>query len=102
MVLLILFFGGVLLTAGDVCMKKWVISNNYNHFIYGMIYYIVGMLFLAYSFKFKNIATASAIFVVFNIVTLIIFSFIMFKEPISNRQLIGIGIVILGIFLIEI
>jgi multidrug transporter EmrE-like cation transporter len=49
----------------------------------GMLIYMVAMAFLAYRFKQKNIAFASMIFVVFNILTLAIASHILFHEKLS-------------------
>jgi len=71
---LLLFFGGIILTIGDIIIKKWTINNDYFLFSIGIFVYMVAMVFLAYSFKFKNIAVASTIFVVFNVVSLTIIS----------------------------
>lgn len=79
-----------MLTIGDIVMKKWVSSNNSSLFIIGLAIYLIGMIFLAYSFKYKNIAVASTIFVIFNIVTLSIVSLALFKESLTVSQIIGI------------
>ena len=100
--LLILFIGGATLTLGDIVMKRWVISNNVYEFIFGIFIYIIGMMFLSWSFKHKNIAVASTIFVVFNVITLMIVSWIFFKEPLSIKEILGISLGIIGILIMEI
>ena len=60
--LFILFIGGLILTAGDIVMKKWVLSSAIPTYLLGMVLYIIGLNFLAYSFRFKDIAIASVLF----------------------------------------
>lgn len=98
---ILLFIGGAILTIWDIIMKKWVISNNIYLFISGLIIYMIGMIFLAYSFKYKNIAVASTIFVLFNVITLSIISWLYFKETLSTTQLIGIAFGIISIIFLE-
>lgn len=86
--------GGLILTIGDIFMKKWVITNNIYIYIIGMVFYLLGLNYLAFSFKYKNIAVASVIFVLFNIITLSIVSWFYFKEKLSGLE---IGGMILGI-----
>ena len=99
--LVLVLVGGVILTAGDVLMKKWVGTNNYLFYIFGMLIYIVGLNFLAQSFKYKNIAVASIIFVLINIITLSIFSWFYFKETLSIAQIIGIILGLISVIVLE-
>jgi multidrug transporter EmrE-like cation transporter len=100
--LILLFLGGLVLTAGDIIMKKWVVSHNIFLFISGLAVYLFGLIFLALSYKYKNIAVASTIFVIFNIITLSIVSWFYFKEALSTTQLIGIAFGILSLLCLEI
>ena len=100
--ILLLFIGGVILTAGDLVMKKWVISPNLYLYVIGLLIYLVGLMFLVKTYKYENIAVASLIFVIFNIVTLLIFSWFYFKEPLSTMQIIGLFLGIVSITLLEI
>lgn len=99
--LALLFIGGSILTVGDIIMKKWVASNNAYQFTAGLATYLIGLIFLAYSFRYKNIASASTIFVIFNIITLSIVSWLYFKESLSTLQLIGISLGICSILFLE-
>lgn len=100
--IILLLIGGVILTIGDIFMKKWVNTNSYVFYIVGLAIYLIGLNFLAQSFKFKNIAVASVIFVIFNVVTLSIVSWLYFKETLSMMQIIGIIIGIMSIVILEI
>jgi multidrug transporter EmrE-like cation transporter len=97
----LLIVGGVILTIGDIIMKKWTVTNEAGAYLMGMAVYLVGMHFLAHSFKYKSMATASTIFVVINVVTLIIFSWVYFKEPVSIYKCIGIALAVLAIWFME-
>ena len=99
--LMLLAIGGIILTVGDIMMKKWVVSNSWIVYAVGMIFWIIGLNFLAYSFKFKNIAVASVIFVLFNIVTLLIFSYFYFKEGMSTFEILGMVLGIAAIIFLE-
>ncbi len=99
---ILLFLGGTILTIGDLVMKKWVSNQNWSTFVFGLLIYLFGLVFLGLSFKYKNIAVASTIFVVFNIITLLLVSWLYFKETIEPLQLAGIGLGIIAIILLEI
>lgn len=98
---ILLAIGGIILTLGDIFMKKWVSTKSYVFYFIGLAIYLVGLNFLAQSFKFKNIAVASVIFVIFNVVTLSIVSWFYFKETLSTMQIIGIILGITAIIFLE-
>jgi len=100
--LIILLIGGTILTIGDIVMKKWVVDNsNFLYFI-GLLIYLIGLIFLVQSYKYKNIAIASAIFVIFNVITLLIVSWVFFKEGLSLIQIIGIVLGLISVVILEI
>lgn len=59
------------------------------------------MPFLPYSFRRENIAVASTIFVIFNVVTLSVFSWLYFKEALTPFQIIGIIIDLVSVIFLE-
>ena len=89
-----LFTGGAILTIGDIVMKKWVSDHSPYVYVLGLVIYLIGLNFLAQSFKYENIAVASVIFVIFNVATLSIVSWIFFKEKLSPLE---ITVIILGL-----
>ena len=99
--LVILFLGGVVLTIGDIVMKEWVVCSKTYLYIMGLAIYLVGLMFLAQSFKYKNIAVASMVIVIFNVVTLSIISWLVFKESLSFPQIIGLVLGVASVSLLE-
>ena len=99
--ILLLFIGGLILTAGDLVMKKWVITPHFYLYIIGLLIYMIGMMFLVETYKYENIAVASLIFIIFNIITLLIFSWFYFKETLTTHQIIGIILGLSAIFFFE-
>jgi multidrug transporter EmrE-like cation transporter len=99
--LILIFFGGVTLTIGDLVMKKWVDNGSIFVYIVGLLAYMIGMVFLSQSFRFKNIAIASLMLVIFNIVTLLIVSWLFYNEKLSVIQMVGLGLGMLSIVILE-
>ncbi|MBB1075851.1 hypothetical protein HUU62_15720 [Rhodoferax sp. 4810] len=99
--LILLFLGGVILTIGDIVMKKWVLANDLGAFWLGLFIYLTAMIFLAHSFKYKNMAVASTILVIFNVVTLAAVSYLVFGEKLVWTQTFGIAIGIAAVAMLE-
>lgn len=97
----LLAIGGLILTGGDLFMKQWVNTNKPAVYLLGMALYIVGLNFMAFSFKYKNIAVASVIFVLINIITLIAFSYFYWQERLSGLEVVGLTLGIIAIVLLE-
>jgi multidrug transporter EmrE-like cation transporter len=93
--------GGIILTIGDVVMRRWVRGDGNSFYLIGLIFYIIALNFLAQSYRFKNIAVASTAMVVINIVLLIGFSWFYFKEPPTTVQSIGLILGIAAIVFLE-
>ncbi|MBI4185502.1 hypothetical protein HY524_00440 [Candidatus Berkelbacteria bacterium] len=98
---LLLFVGGTLLTFGDLVAKEWVQADRPALFVATLGFYLIGLVFLIVSFRTKNIAVASALFVTANIVTLALVSWLWFHEPLSRRQLTGLVVTLIGILIME-
>lgn len=99
--IIILLIGGIILTIGDIVMKKWVITNSNYLYIIGLTIYLIGLMFLVQSFKYKNIAAASVMFVIFNVTTLSIVSWLYFKEALTTTQIMGIIMGLIAISILE-
>jgi multidrug transporter EmrE-like cation transporter len=98
---LILLAGGSILTLGDIVMKKWIQAGHAGWYLLGLGVYLIGLNFLAQSFRYKNMAVASTIFVVCNVITLSLISWFYFKETLSPLQLVGIVLGLSSIFFLE-
>lgn len=100
-VLLVLLVGGGLLTVGDVVFKYYALNPRISLYAIGLLIYLAGLVCLVESYKYSNIAVASAIFVMSNIVMLAIISWILFKEPLSPAQFVGIALSLAAIGILE-
>ncbi len=56
--------------------------------------YVLGLVCLVESFKYQNIAVASAVLVISNLAMLSIVSWLYFKEPLSPMNLVGMTLAI--------
>jgi multidrug transporter EmrE-like cation transporter len=99
--LILVLMGGLVLTLGDMFMKQWSINNNWISFSLGMIIWVIGLVFLAFSFKSKNIAVASLIFSLSNVIFLTLISWLYYKEPLTTYQIIGIFLGLNAIIFLE-
>lgn len=103
--ILILFGGGVILTAGDVIFKHWVEKGGTMYsvlYIVGILLYLVGSMFLVASYKYNmNIVEAGVIQGLFNTIILVFFTYFYFKEPLSLSQIVGILLGVVSIYLIS-
>lgn len=99
--LILVLMGGLVLTFGDMFMKQWSIDNNWISFSLGMIIWVIGLVFLAFSFKSKNIAVASLIFSLSNVIFLALITWLYYKEPLTTYQIIGIFLGLNAIIFLE-
>lgn len=97
---LLLVLGGLILTVGDLAMKKWVTVHLWWYPV-GLVFYLVGLMFLAETYKYRHIAGASLVLVVFNVSILALASWLYFKEPLAPLQLVGIGFGFVAVILLE-
>jgi len=99
--LFLVAIAGLFATVGDLFMKKWVVTNVKYLLVLGFCIWSIGGIFLAFSFKHKNIAVASLMMILFNITALAIVSWIYFKEPLSGYQITGLTLGLLAVVLLE-
>ena len=67
----------------------------------GLFTWIVGLVFLAFSFKYKNIGIASLIFSLSNVITLTLFGWLYYKDILTFNQIIGIILGIIAVIILE-
>lgn len=96
-----LIIGGSILTIGDIIFKFYTEKPQNILYILGISIYLVGLIFLIQSFKTQNIAIASTIFIIVNVVTLAFVSWLYFGDKLSILQIIGIGLAFIAVLLME-
>lgn len=99
--LVILFIGGLVLTAGDIIAAQWIRFGGSFLYLLVTVFYFIGMVFLINSYKSEDIPVASIILVIFNVVILIFAGILFFGESINLLKVIGIGLCFVSIFLLE-
>ena len=99
--LILVLIGGLILTIGDIFMKEWTHSNNWTTFFIGLFTWCIGLVFLAFSFKYKNIGIASLIFTLSNVITLTLFSWLYYKEALTLYQIIGMILGVIAVIFLE-
>lgn len=99
--LLLLILGGSILTIGDIVFKFHAQEPRWWLYGGGLAIYLLGLVCLVQTFKTENIAVASTIFVIANIVTLSLVSWFYFGEKLSTLQLTGIAVAVIAIVLLE-
>ncbi|MBX9809723.1 hypothetical protein K2X92_05025 [Candidatus Gracilibacteria bacterium] len=96
-----LFIGGILLTLGDIALKKWAISDKYMFYGLGLFLYLIGIIFFSFTLREKNLAIANTILVTVNIISLACVSHFYFEEKLSIVQLGGIILCMIGVIMLE-
>lgn len=100
--LFLVVLAGIILTIGDIILKEWVTTSYKSFYWTGIAFYLISMNLLAHSYKYENIAIASLLMVLFNVITLTLVSYFIFKEPLSLYEFSGIILGIMAIILLEI
>jgi multidrug transporter EmrE-like cation transporter len=100
--LALIFLGGLIVTVGDLVLKQWVRSSSLLYYLAGIALYTMGGSLLALSFREKDIAVASVIFIVFNVITLTIAGMILYEEHLTYSKVIGICLALASIIILEI
>lgn len=90
-----MLIAGILLTVGDLVLNAWVnTGDSWKLYTIGILFYFIALNFLARSYKFENIAVASVIMEILNLVTYLAISYWKFGQTISRLEILGI---VLGI-----
>ncbi len=85
-----LIIAGLFLTAGDVLFKHQIHTLSWPVYAGGLAFYLIGLVFLIRTYPTENIAVASALMVIFNIIALTVVSWLWFKEPVTLLQAFGL------------
>jgi multidrug transporter EmrE-like cation transporter len=98
-----LILGGLFSTIGDIFMKKWSINENNDNYeyIFGFIFYNIGIYLLVSTFKEKNITTSVVVYILFNIISFAIINSIYFHDHLNSTQIFGLIMSICAIYLLE-
>jgi multidrug transporter EmrE-like cation transporter len=96
-----LALGGSILTVGDIIFKFWIRDSSRIAYVLGLATYLLGLMCLVQSFKTQNMAVASAVFVLVNIGTLAVVSWLVFDERLSMTKIAGLGLAVVAVLILE-
>jgi multidrug transporter EmrE-like cation transporter len=99
--LILLFIGGIILTIGDIIAAQWIRFGGNYLYIFVILFYFIGMIFLINSYKNEDIPVASIILVIFNVVILVFAGVFLFGESINLLKILGIVLCFVSIYLLE-
>lgn len=99
--LIMLFLGGIILTVGDIFAAEWVRIGGYGLYFTIMLMYLIGMIILVSSYKLEDIAVASTILVLFNVITLTVIGSLWFGEGITLTKIVGLLLGLIAVVLLE-
>lgn len=99
--LAVIIIGAISLTAGDVVFKYWLVYKGGPLYLVGFLLYAFGLVCVIESFKYENIAVASAMIVLFNISMLTLVSWVYFQEIPTSLALVGLAIGAIALVLLE-
>jgi multidrug transporter EmrE-like cation transporter len=97
----LLIGSGIVMTVGDLIMRRWVSNGSNLIYIIGLVVYMVGLVLLSQSYHFKNIAVASLIAVLINIITLLIITWLFYHQGLSVLQIVGVVVGIVAVTILE-
>lgn len=93
---------GILFTVGDVFLKYWSEKSATWHLLLGFLFYILGGVILAFSFKRKDMAVAVAVLICFNLLVVSILGFTIFKETLGLKEIIGMVLAIAAVVVLSV
>lgn len=100
--LFLITFAVALEVAADVLFKKWAIENKSYLLAVGLVIYMIGTTFWAYSLRYGHLSKAISIFAVLNLIILVLVGIFFFKEDLLLVNKIGIAFGVLSVILMEI
>lgn len=86
---------------GDIVLKYWSLTNRGALMTAGLFVYFIGVIPWAYSLRHESLSRA---LIVFSLAYLIIgaaVGILYFKETLTPKQIVGVGLALLAIFLLE-
>lgn len=87
--------------AGDVYFKHWAVGNDTKMFLSGALLYLIGGAAWGFSLKYESLSKAISVFTIANLLIVVIIGALYFKEHLSTTNMIGIGLGITSLVLIE-
>lgn len=99
--MLMLIAGGLILTVGDIVQKQWAITHKNYLFWLGIAVWTIGSVFLAFAYQYKNMAVATVIYIMVNIVSLTLVSWYWYNEKLTPLQIFAVILAMIAVVILE-
>jgi multidrug transporter EmrE-like cation transporter len=99
--IIVMALSGATITIGDLFSGKWVKTDKKLFYALAFLFYIIGSIFLIYTYKSEDIVIATMVVEIINLVTLTLAGRFIFKENISKMEIIGIAIGLVALVILE-
>ncbi len=87
--------------AGTICAKFYSINKNSLFLIATVLLFGGAGYVFARSLRYEGMAITNVLWISLSIILVTIIGYYAFKEEIAHIQLIGIGVIVIGLFLIN-
>ena len=101
MVVIMSLIGGLTITVGDILMREWSETNTMEWFTIGILLYLIGMVILIYSYKYKKILVATVIMALFNKSSMLIIDVFIYKESLTKLKIAAVLLAIVTVIILE-
>lgn len=92
---------GVLFTVGDIFLKIWAEQSGAYIFGTAIATYLAATICLGYTFQYDKFAIVVTILVCFNLLSATLIGYFFFNEPLVLRELGGIALTVVALFLLS-
>jgi multidrug transporter EmrE-like cation transporter len=86
---------------GDFLFKKWVLVDQKWFLIVGIVAYLISTVIWAFSLRTESLSKAIAIFTVLSLIIVDLMGVYVFKEQLSNLNILGIALGVVSIILVS-
>jgi small multidrug resistance pump len=100
-IILIIFLMVIFESIGHIMLKHYHINNNIWFFIFAIFSYTIVCYFLVKCYNFNNMGNINCIWSGVSIISIILAGLLLFNEEVYKKDIVGIIIVIIGIFIIQ-
>lgn len=99
--LLFVFVSAIIYTIGDIYLKIWVTTTSLKFYWIGCIIYIIGTQITLQTMKYRPIQIVGILGVLLNTIFFTLYSYYAYDEQLKMTQLIGIGLSIIAMIIME-
>jgi len=97
-----LIAAAILELMGDLALRAWAGTDRFGYFTGGLILYGGALTLFAHLLRRAELAVIFALWVGVAGVLITLLGWLVFNEPLSPRRLLGLGLILTGVILLEV